>query len=276
MDIKLIAFDLDGTFLDDKKEIPPENLEALKAAAERGIHIVPATGRLFIGVHEAIKQLPFVRYYILVNGAQVYDAWEDKTIYRGEIPLDMALSVMDYMETLPVIFDCYQHDCGWMSQHMFDRIDEFVPNPAMSAAVKKQRRPVPDLRSTLIERGDSVQKQQMFFKDLDEMRRQRDEILPGLFPELLPSTSVVTNIELNHVSAGKDKGLEALCTHLGFALENAMAFGDGTNDTCMIKAAGMGVAMSNAEKEVLAAADYITLSNNEAGVAAAIERFVLS
>ena len=69
---------------------------------------------------------------------------------------------------------------------------------------------------------------------------------------------------------------EALCTHLGFALENAMAFGDGTNDTCMIKAAGMGVAMSNAEKEVLAAADYITLSNNEAGVAAAIERFVLS
>ena len=55
-----------------------------------------------------------------------------------------------------------------------------------------------------------------------------------------------------------------------------MAFGDGTNDTCMIKAAGLGVAMSNAEKEVLAAADYITLSNNEAGVAAAIERFVLS
>lgn len=276
MDIKLIAFDLDGTFLDDKKEIPPENLEALKAAAERGIHIVPATGRLFIGVHDSIKALPFVRYYILVNGAQVYDAWEDRIIYRGEIPLDMALSVMDYMETLPVIFDCYQHDCGWMSQHMFDRIDEFVPNPAMSAAVKKQRRPVPDLRSTLIERGDSVQKQQMFFKDIDEMRRQRDEILPGLFPELLPSTSVVTNIELNHVSAGKDKGLEALCTHLGFALENAMAFGDGTNDTCMIKAAGMGVAMSNAEKEVLAAADYITLSNNEAGVAAAIERFVLS
>lgn len=275
MDIKLIAFDLDGTFLDDKKEIPPENLEALRAAAERGIHIVPATGRLFIGVHEAIKQLPFVRYYILVNGAQVYDAWEDKTIYRGEIPLDMALSVMDYIETLPVIFDCYQHNCGWMSQHMFDRIDEFVPDPAMSAAVKKQRRPVPDLRTMLLERGDSVQKQQVFFKDLDEMRRQRDEILPGLFPELLPTTSVVTNIELNHVSAGKDKGLEALCAHLGFSAENAMAFGDGTNDTCMIEAAGFGVAMSNAEKDVLAAADYVALSNNEAGVAAAIRRFVL-
>lgn len=275
MDIKLIAFDLDGTFLDDKKEIPPENLEALKAAAKRGIHIVPATGRLLIGVHDNIKALPFVRYYILVNGAQVYDAWEDKIIYRGEIPLEMALSVMDYMDTLPVIYDCYQQNCGWMSQHMFDQIDDYVQNPAMKAAVKKQRRPVPDLRSTLIERGESVQKQQMFFKELTEMRRQRDEILPRLFPELLPSTSVNTNIELNHVSAGKDKGLEVLCRYLGFSLENAMAFGDGTNDTCMLRAAGLGVAMSNGEKEVIEAADYVTTSNNEAGVAAAIRHFVL-
>lgn len=274
MDIKLIAFDLDGTFLDDSKEIPPENLEAIKRAAAKGIHIVPATGRLHIGVADAIKALPFVRYFILANGAQVYDAAEDKTIYKGEIPLDMALSVIDYMESLPVIYDCYQNGCGWMSGHMFERIGEFVENPAMRAAIKKQRRPVPDLRSTLIERGESVQKQQMFFRDLDEMRRQRDEILPGLFPELLPTTSVVCNIELNHVSAGKDKGLEALCRHLGFGPENAMAFGDGTNDTSMLRVAGLGVAMSNAEKEVLEAADYVTCSNNEAGVAAAIGRFV--
>ena len=275
MDIKLIAFDLDGTFLDDNKEIPPENLEALKRAAEQGIHIAPATGRLFIGVHDNIKALPFIRYYILANGAQVYDAKEDKTIYRGEIPLDMALSVMDYMETLPVIYDCYQRGCGWMSEHMFERIGEFVPHPAMQAAIRKQRRPVADLRSLLIERGESLQKQQMFFKDMAEMLRQRDEILPRLFPELLPSTSVKTNIELNHISAGKDNGLKALCAHLGFTLENAMAFGDGTNDTCMLKAAGLGVAMSNAEEEVKDAADVITLSNNEAGVAHAIYRYAL-
>ena len=187
----------------------------------------------------------------------------------------MALSLIDYMETLPVIYDCYQYGCGWMSGHMFERIGEFVPHPAMQAAVRKQRRPVPDLRTLLIQRGDSVQKQQMFFTDMDEMLRQRDEILPRLFPELLPSTSVKTNIELNHISAGKDNGLKALCEHLGFTLENAMAFGDGTNDTCMLKAAGLGVAMSNAEEEVKAAADMITLSNNEAGVAHAIRRHVL-
>ena len=275
MDIKLIAFDLDGTFLNDKKEIPPENLEAIRAAAAKGIHIVPATGRLHIGVHEAIKALPFVRYFILVNGAQVYDAVEDKTIYKGEIPLDMALRVIDYAETLPVLYDCYQNGCGWMNRHMLDRIEDYVENPAMQAAVRRQRRPVEDLRRTLIERGESVQKQQLFFRDMEEMRRQRDEILPRLFPELLHTTSVVTNIEINHVSAGKDKGLEALCRHLGFGPENAMAFGDGTNDSCMLRAAGLGVAMSNADKAVLAAADYVTGSNNEAGVAAAIRRFVL-
>lgn len=274
MNIKLIAFDLDGTFLDDGKGIPEENLRAMEEAAARGIHIVPATGRLYLGVPEIIKKLPFVRYYILVNGAKVYDALEDKIIYRGEIPLEMALQVIDYMETLPVIYDCYQQDCGWMSGHMFERIDEFVTEPGIRAAVKKQRRPVPDLRATLIERNDSVQKQQMFFKDMDELRRQT-QLLPGIFPELLPSTSVKTNIELNHVSAGKDKGLEALCRHLGFTAENAMAFGDGTNDTCMIKAAGFGVAMANAEAEVIAAADHVTGSNNEAGVAQAVRRFAL-
>lgn len=275
MDIKLIAFDMDGTFLDDNKEIPPENIQALKAAAERGIHLVPATGRLYIGVPERIKALPFIRYYIIANGAQVYDAWEDKPIYKGEIPLELALRVLDHMETLPVIYDCYQQNCGWMSGHMFERIGEFVPNPAMQAAIKKQRRPVPDLRATLIERGESVQKQQMFFKSKEEMLRQRDEVLPRLFPELLPSSSVKVNIELNHISAGKDKGLEALCAHLGFGLENAMACGDGTNDTRMLKAAGLGVAMANADEEVKAAADVITLSNNEAGVAHAIYRHAL-
>lgn len=274
MKYKLIAFDLDGTFLDDEKNIPQRNMEALQAAAEKGIHIAVATGRIMPGVPEAIRALPFIRYFICINGAQVYDRVEDKVIYTAEIDEPTAQRVMEYMDTLPVIYDCYQDDCGWMSREMYDRAEEFVTNPGILRLVKGLRRPVPDLKVTLRERGRSVQKQQMFFKDI-ALRDRQLELLPDIFPELLFTTSVTNNIEINHADAAKGKALKALCSALGFSAEEAMAFGDGSNDIDMLKSAGMGVAMANAIPAVLAAADYVTLTNNEAGVADAIEKLAL-
>ena len=83
-----------------------------------------------------------------------------------------------------------------------------------------------------------------------------------------------SDIELNAL-ANKGAGLLALCGHLGIDPAQAMALGDGSNDLAMIQAAGLGVAMANADPAVLAAADYVTGSNDESGVAQAIEKFVL-
>ena len=88
---KIIAFDLDGTFLRDDKSIPEENLRALEAAAARGIEPVPATGRIFRGIPKELKELRCIRYYILSNGAAVYDSREDRILYRGDVPLETAL-----------------------------------------------------------------------------------------------------------------------------------------------------------------------------------------
>ena len=93
MGIKLIAFDLDGTFLDPKKNIPPDNIRALEEAAAKGVIIVPATGRIVGGVPQQIRELPFIRYYVTANGAFVYDALEDKAVARAEIPLEGVVSV---------------------------------------------------------------------------------------------------------------------------------------------------------------------------------------
>lgn len=274
MEYKLIAFDLDGTFLDDAKNIPARNMEVLAEAAARGIHIAVATGRIFPGVPEAIRALPFIRYFICINGAQVYDREEERDIYTAEIDEPTAQRVMDYMDTLPVIYDCYQDGFGWMTESMYDRAEEFIENPGILRLVKELRRPVPDLKETLRQRGRSVQKQQMFFRDI-ALRDEQLRLLPGIFPELLFTTSVTNNIEINHSKADKGQALAALCRALGFGAEQAIAFGDGSNDTGMLRTAGLGVAMKNAIPEVLAAADYVTGSNNEAGVADAIEKFVL-
>ncbi len=269
MAYKLIAFDLDGTLLDDDKNIPEENLRALEAAAGQGILVVPATGRIVEGIPESVRRLPFIRYYISINGAYVYDSLEDKVLYRGEIPLGLALELIAYMDTLPVIYDCYQDNRGWMTGSMFDRAEEYLRyEPRMLELIRRLRIKVDSLPETLRQRGEPLQKLQMYFKkeDMEERSRQL-RLVPELFPQLEATSSVSCNIEINSVSATKGKALAVLCTHLGLDLRDCIAFGDGTNDTDMLKAAGMGVAMANADEKVKAAADAVTGSNNAAGVA---------
>ena len=139
MDIKLILLDLDGTLLDSNKQLRPENRRALERAAAGGVEIVPASGRVYGGMPEAVRALPFVRYAVGANGAQIYDVREKKIIRRAEIPLDLAERVYDYLDTLPVIYDCYMNGSGWMDSAQYARIDEFVAGPAINRMVKALR-----------------------------------------------------------------------------------------------------------------------------------------
>lgn len=274
MSIKLIAFDLDGTFLDPKKNIHPDNIKALEAAAEKGAVIVPATGRIVGGVPQQIRELPFIRYYVTVNGAFVYDAVEDKAVARAEIPLEDALSLLRYEDSLGISYDCYQDGWGYMSADMYDRAGEYVTDPGILKLVLTLRTKVPELKEYLRQKGESVQKLQLYFTDMQERARQF-ETLPDMFPDMAFTTSVPFNIEINSSAATKGQGIAALCKLLGIKAEEVLAFGDDRNDADMIRFAGVGVAMENAIEELRAAADWVTASNSEAGVARGIERFVL-
>ena len=272
----MIVFDLDGTLLHNDKSIPRENVEALAAAARAGMHIVPATGRIFRGVPEVLKALPYISYYILSNGAAVYDSAADRTLYRGDIPVELALRCYEYLDTLPVIYDCYQNECGWMTRSMLEAASPyFVLEPEVLKMLYGLRKPVEELKETLRERGEGLQKMQAFFKPEDEeLRRATIREIPRRFPALQATTSVKNNIEINSVNAGKDKALLALCAALGIPAAAAIAFGDGTNDRELLRAAGLGVAMANAEEAVKRAADCVTESNEENGVARMIWRIL--
>ena len=273
---RLLAFDLDGTLLDDKKKLPEENRQALIEAAARGMILVPATGRILRGIPEAIKELPFIRYYIVSNGAAVVDAREGKTLYQADVPLDVALRAYDYMDTLPVIYDCYQDEIGWMSREMYERCAPyFAYEPGILDLVNRLRIRVEDFKGTLREKGRPLQKLQMYFLPEDEEERQRQlKRIPELFPDLVATSSTSNNIELNHADANKGKAMLALAQVLGVAREETLAFGDGSNDSSMLRAAGWGVAMANSTPDVKAAADEVTMSNNDAGVAKALRRIL--
>ena len=236
--------------------------------------LVPATGRILRGIPPTLRELPFLRYYILSNGAVVYDAAEERTLYRGDIPLELTLRVMDHLDTLPVLYDCYQNDVGWMSQGMFEQAPVyFTEEPLILKMVEQLRIRVPDLKETLREHGEPVQKIQFYFKPADNaLRLETIAHFSEHFPEIHATTSFSNNVELNSIRAGKGNGLLALCGALGIAPEDCMSFGDGTNDISMLEAAGRGVAMGNAEASVIAAADAVCESNEDAGMGKEIRR----
>ena len=273
MPVKLIAFDLDGTLLDGRKNIPEENMQALLAAAAAGALLVPATGRLYTGIPEQLRALPGARYFITVNGAYAYDAVEERNLYASELSVDTCLRLIEYMDKLPVIYDCYQDNWGYISRHMYRCAGDYIPDPGIMKMMRELRTPVDNLAETLRQRGRPVQKMQMHFQDLAERQRQL-KLLAERFPETAISSSLPWNIEINSAGATKGKALKALCQALGIDLCDTLAFGDGTNDLDMIRAAGIGVAMGNAQDEVKAAADWIAPSNEENGVAAGIRKFL--
>lgn len=273
-DVGMIAFDLDGTLLDDAKRLPEENLSALRGAADRGALLVPATGRIYSGIPEAIRALPSARYCITVNGAYVYDALEDAVLHRAELELPLALDILEYADTLPVLYDCYQDNWGYITSGMLPRIEAYVSNPGIMKLITTLRTPVESLSRYLGDKGEPVQKLQLYLGDMpSEGKAALMEDLSRRFPDTKVTSSMPFNIEINSAAASKGQALQALCGSLGIALSSVLAFGDGSNDTDMLRCAGTGVAMANAEPEVKAAAGYITLSNNESGVAAAIRHF---
>ncbi len=271
--IKLIALDLDGTLLNSDKKLSDENRAALERAAEEGIEIVPATGRFYKGMPEIIRELEFVRYVISINGAQVYDAVNGKTVCSSEIPWERAVSVMERLDIVDTIYDCYQDGWGWMTEEFYNNADRYAAHIHSLEMIKKLRTPVPELKAYLKGKAHGVQKVQAFFRDM-ELRSQVLKMLPAEFPDLVITTSIVNNIEINSREATKGVALKKLAAYLGIPLESTMAFGDDTNDTTMLKAAGIGVAMGNAYDEVKQSADFVTKDCDENGVAFAVNHFL--
>ena len=271
-DIRLITLDLDGTLLNSKKELSPENAAALQWAADQGIEIVPTTGRFYGGMPEVIRNLPYLHYAITINGAQVYDVLNDVGIAKAEIPVERAVELMAWLDQFPVIYDCFMDNWGWMTRSLQEKADEFAPNEHYAKMLKELRTPVDELKAFLTERGHDIQKSQFFAKDMDLRARLMEEI-PQRFPGLIVSSAVVNNVEINDRNAHKGNAIRQLAQHLGLEMRQVLAFGDGSNDITMLQEAGIGVCMENGLDSVKAVADYITDSCDKDGVAKAIYRF---
>lgn len=270
--IRIIAFDLDGTLLDSNKNLSPVNLAALERAAAAGIELVPTTGRFFSAMPAPIRELPFLRYAITINGAAVSDLRAGKTIYQAEMPWRLALDIMRELDPLPVVYDCYMGNRAYMTAALKERIDDMVSSPHYRRMLRDLRISVPDLKEYLMEQKKDVQKIQFFSPD-EALRKRLLKELPLRYENIYASTSVPDNVEINQIHANKGEALMVLADYLGVPRDATMAFGDGLNDLSMIKDAGIGVAMANACGEAKELAGWIAPSCDEDGVACGINKF---
>ena len=274
----IIALDLDGTLLNSQKELSRVNLQVLEKAAAKGFLIVPTTGRFYDAMPKAVKDLPFVQYAITINGAQVQDLAKDTSVYRGELPWQQAVSIMEWLDDFPVIYDCYLENNAFMTAAQKEKIDETIHDNHYRKMFHELRNPVEELKQFVKEKGTAgsgVQKIQFFTADPDVRTKLMAE-LPKNFEHLAVSSSHIQNVEINQSHANKGEALLALADYLHIPREMTFAFGDGLNDLSMIVQAGWGIAMENACDAVKAAADYVTASCDDDGVAKAIEKLCLA
>ena len=274
MTVRLITLDLDGTLLTSDKRVSERNIRAVKSCIEKGIYVVPATGRTKSGLPDALREIPGVRYIISANGASVEDMETGGILVRRSIFWKDAMRIIDLVRPYPVMYDSYIEGMGKIENRFLETLGEYVKKPELIKLIRNTRTGLPDLKEFIGEHHPAVDKINVTFKEEDTRKKLRG-ILEAE-QELSVASSVPNNLELNSKEASKGSGLKFLTEYLHLKQEETMAFGDEENDLSMIMQAGFGVAMENAVPAVKAQADFVTDSNDDDGVASAIEKFVLS
>ncbi|MDR2048344.1 MAG: Cof-type HAD-IIB family hydrolase [Treponema sp.] len=263
--MKLIAFDLDGTVLNGEKQVTERTLAAIHRALAAGVYVIPATGRQFHDVPRPILDIspPFV---IVNNGAQVYKMPEKSLELSKHLEKDTALSLLhDLRNFKGMIFGAY--DMVGVFDNKGRGFEEGITGRKRTADAWSY--PFADIES-LLRDGKHVIKLVMMFEDQAERQRVFDAFLSR--KDLYVTYFADDNIEIMPAGVGKGNALGFVAERLGIDMKNVMALGDSDNDKDMILEAGLGIAMGNADENLKAVADEVTLSCDQDGAALAIEK----
>ncbi|TWT09880.1 Cof-type HAD-IIB family hydrolase [Streptococcus sp. sy004] len=267
--IKLIAIDMDGTLLNDDKQIPQANKEVLQKVAQKGVKIVLCTGRMKPGVIPYFDELGIGDYAILNNGCSTYATKDWSLVDTNGVSFEEIELLLGIAQEYPGIYLTLITD-----NHFYvfaDHVPEIVAYDASLVFTEAIAIDLADLKA----KKEPIF-QAMFLGDervLDQFQKEQEEKLASLFSVVRSQPYI---FEAMPKGVTKASALSDLATRFEILPENIMALGDGNNDLEMLAYAGLGVAMGNATEQVKAITSHQTSSNNEAGVAKAIETYVLN
>ena len=272
MAVKLIASDLDGTLLTNKKELSTRTREALDMAAAKGIYLVPATGRSFESVPEMIREYPGVEYLITANGGAVYSVKEKKRIYQCLLKPESVEAAIAVRKREKMVMEVVIDGVPYAEEDYVRDPLPYLATEYGARYIKATRTPVKDIIQFASQHAGELDS--ISFVCSHEDRNRLYASLEDEIPDIYVTSSVPTLLEIGHRNAGKGKTLIWLLNRLGISPEEAMAFGDADNDSSMLEAVKYGFAMGNATENCKKSAAHVTGTNEEDGVANAILSYI--
>lgn len=262
--IRAIVFDLDGTLLNSSKMISDRNKEAVRQCSERGIHLIVATARPPRAIDHLTEDLKFVEHVVYYNGALVVN--KNKGIRRHTpIPAELAVQIVGHVSTdSPGTFITYEVDDSWYCTHPLSE-EQYSAFGIRSS----------DSRPQVMDMG-------MFGRlSPTKIVISRYTHWHGLAERFEGQANIICTdngalVQVMENSVSKEFAIKYILTDLEIVPSNVMAFGDDYNDLGLFKFCGLPVAMSNAIDELKGHALFTTESNDNDGVALALERFILN
>lgn len=261
---KLIAIDVDDTLLNDDLEVTPATRRALETAAELGVVVTLATGRMYASAQRIARQIELNVPLITYQGSLVKNL-EGHTFYERHVPADAAYTLYSLCEEKGLHLQLYVDDVLYVQEDNI-KIQRYAELSKIPYTVE------PDFDQLI----KKPQTKMLIIDEPERLSRLAPELAGQLGDQVHMTTSKSEFLEFLHKEGTKGDALRFLAGHYGCSMSEVIAIGDAWNDREMLEAAGLGVAMGNAVEGLKELADYVTLTNNEEGVKHVIETFVLN
>ena len=270
MRIRCIALDLDRTTLNSEGHLSGDNRKAIEQAVSSGIQIAVASGRSLDSLPGEVMEIPGIRYAITSNGAAVYDLKEGVCLRQYKLKAEAVRDILRWTQGEDVTFEAFIDGKPYAEKAYVEDPVRFGAMPRSIPYIQGTRKPTEDMRSFIREHEGELDCIDVVVKS-EKYKQRLWKTLEKQVLDVYITSSVKQLLEISDVNAGKDTAAEFLIGYLGLTREELAGFGDGHNDSGLLKYAGIGFAVANASKECREAADRIVASNDEDGVAEGID-----
>ncbi len=267
----LLVVDLDGTIVDASGKISEADKAAIAAAQASGVRVALSTGRVVDACRKFIAELKLDGIHIFFDGALVYDLSHQRILYAQPVNPETLKAAVAYAREHDVYLELYALDRYFVEEiNWADKIHrEFFGLSSTLANFDE-----------IISNETIIKCELMIYNDIEEARaRMFMDHFKGVLRGSIARTPAFPDVRfVNVVDPAVSKGvaLEKLAGYFGIGLDRVMAIGDGSNDIPLLEKAGLAIAMGNAQEELKAIADEVTLGVDESGAAAAIEKYLLN
>ena len=264
--IKLLAIDLDDTFLDGSGKMTENAKASLIAADKAGIEVVIASGRSYHSLPEEVVSLPCIRYAICSNGANVVDNRSGERIHSYFMTEKSVRAVLAVADKYSMYTDAFMDGTPHSSKAYLSTLDERNDLSAhRKEYLRKTRVPEDDIKRFIFDNITHLDCVNILLHDLS----LKEAVLKDLegIDDIYITSSIDYLIEISYIDCGKERGMEIIGEKLGIPTEQMAAFGNADNDIGMIVHAGVGYAVSNASENCIEAADVVLGPNTKDSVA---------